>query len=114
MTIMINPLFENLFGSMLKNKISKCEKERDKCSKGQASCTLKHSRVDHGITLRHIIEKVWEKKEEVFCFFLDFKNLSHKVPRDKLWHKMKELGVPRDLRAAVHRLYEKVKVKIKI
>ena len=35
------------------------------------------------------------------------------VLRDKLWHIMEELGVPRHLRAAVHRLYEEVKVKIR-
>ena len=34
------------------------------------------------------------------------------VPRDKLWHRMEELGVPKHLRAVVHRLYEEVKVKI--
>ncbi len=33
------------------------------------------------------------------------------VTRDKIWHKMEELGVPRHLREVVHRLYEEVKVK---
>ena len=66
-TIMINPLFAKLFGSMLENKISKWAKEKDKHAKGQAGFRPKHSAVDHCITLRHIIEKVWEKKEEVFC-----------------------------------------------
>ena len=58
---------------MLENKISKWVEERDKHAKGQASSRPKHSIVDHCVTLRHIIEKVWEKKEEVFCFFVDFK-----------------------------------------
>jgi hypothetical protein len=35
------------------------------------------------------------------------------VPRDKLWSRMEELGVPRHLRATVHRMYEEVKVKIR-
>jgi hypothetical protein len=69
--------------------------------------------IDHGITLRHIIEKVWEKKEEVLCFFVDFKKAFDMVPRDKLWHIMEEIGVPLHLKAIVHRLYEEVKVKIK-
>ena len=66
---------------------------------------------DHGITLRHIIEKVWEKKEEAFCCFVDFKKAFDTVPRDKLWHRMQELGVPIHLRAVVHRLYKEVKSK---
>ena len=89
---MINPLFANLFGNILKNKINKWEEEGDKCAKGQ-------------ITLRHIIEKVWEKKEEFFCCFVDFRKAFDSVPRDKFWHKMEELGVPKRLRAAMHRLY---------
>ena len=35
------------------------------------------------------------------------------VPRDKLWHRMEELGVPMHLREFIHRLYEEVKVKIR-
>lgn len=87
--------------------------ERDKHTKGKAGFRPKHSMVDHGITLRHIIEKVWDKKKEVFCCFSEFKNYFDTVSRDKLWHKMKELGVPTHLKVVVHRLCEKVKVKIK-
>ena len=65
-TIMINPLFAKLFGSMLEKKISKWAEERDKHAKGQANFRPTHSTVDHCITLRHIIEKFWEKEEEVF------------------------------------------------
>ena len=35
------------------------------------------------------------------------------VSRDKLRHRMEELGVPKHLKAVVHRLYEEVKVKIR-
>ena len=65
------------------------------------------------MTIIFIIEKVWEKKEEAFCYFVDFKKAFDTVPRDKLWHKMEELAVPIHLRAVVHRLYEEVKFKIK-
>jgi hypothetical protein len=109
---MINSLFAKLFGSMLENRINKWAKEGDKRAKGQAGFRPKHSTIDHGITLRHIIEKVWEKKEEAFFCFVDFKKAFDMVPRDKLWHRMEELGVPIHLRAIVHRLYEEVKVKI--
>ena len=69
--------------------------------------------MDHGITLRHIVEKVWEDKEEVFCCFVDFKKAFDRVPRDKLWRRMEELEIPMHYRAAIHRLYEEVKVKIR-
>ena len=63
---MINPLFAKLFGSMLENKINKWAEERDKHAKGKAGFRLKQSTVDHCKTLRHIVEKVWEKTEEFF------------------------------------------------
>jgi hypothetical protein len=65
-TIMINPLFAKLFGSMLENKISEWAEKRDKHAKGHVGFRPKHSTVDHCITLRHMIEKVWEKKGRSF------------------------------------------------
>ncbi|XP_059075152.1 uncharacterized protein LOC131875139 [Cryptomeria japonica] len=59
-TIMIDPLFAKLFGSMIENRISKWVEENHKRAKGQANFKPKHSTVDHGITLRRIIEKAWE------------------------------------------------------
>ena len=97
---------------MLEKKISKWAEERDKRAKGQAGFRPKNSTIDHGINLRHIIEKVWEKKEVVFCWFVDFRKSFDMVPRDNIWHIMEELGVPRHLRAVVYRLYEEVKFKI--
>src|ERR1700686_567889 len=91
---------------MLENKIRKWEKERDKNAKGQVGFRPKKSTIDHWI-------KVWEKKEEFFCCFVDFIKAFDLVPRDKLWHRMEELGVPKHLRVVVHRLYEEVKVKIR-
>jgi len=44
---------------------------------------------------------------------MDFKKAFDTVPRDKLWNRMEELGIPDEYRAAVHRLYEKVRTKIR-
>ena len=69
---------------MLENRISKWAEERGKRAKGQAGFRPKHSMGDHGITLRHIIEKVWEKKKEDLCCFVDFEKAFDTIPRDKL------------------------------
>lgn len=105
---MINPLFAKLFGNMIENRISKWVEENGKWAKGQAGFRPKHSTVDYGITLRHLIEKRWEEKEEIFCCFVDFKKAFDTVPRVKLWKRMEDLGIPIHLRAVVHRLYEEV------
>ena len=59
---MINPLFAKLFSDMVENRISKWVEVKEKREKGKACFRPKHSTVDHGITFRHIIEKVWEGK----------------------------------------------------
>lgn len=51
--------------------------------------------------------------KEAFCCCVDFRKVFGIVTRDKLWHTMEELWVPRYLTAVVHRLYEEVKAKIK-
>ena len=110
---MINPLFAKLFSGMVENRINKWAEVKEKRAKGQAGFRPKHSIVDHGITLRHIVEKVWGRKEEVFCCFVDFKKAFDMVPRDKLWRRMEEHESPLKYGVIVHRLYEEVKVKIR-
>ena len=58
------------------------------------------------------MKKCGRKKRKPFVA-IDFKKAFDTVPRDKLWHRMEELGVPINLRAVVHELDEEVKVKIK-
>ena len=106
-TIMINPLFGKLFGSMVEQKISKWAETEGKRAKGQAGFRPKHFTIDHDITLRYLIEKVWDTQgSEAFCCFVDFKKAFDTVPRNKLWDRMEELEVPKELRSVVHRLYE--------
>ena len=49
---------------------------------------MKPSTVDNGITLRHIVEKVWGDKEEVFYCFFHFKKEFDIVLGDNMWFRM--------------------------
>ncbi|XP_057859365.1 uncharacterized protein LOC131068202 [Cryptomeria japonica] len=110
-TIMINPLFAKFFGSMTENRISKWLEEIGKRVKGQACFRPKHSIVDHGITLRHLIEKGWEEKEEIFCCFVDFRKAFDMVPSIQTLEQNGRT-LESHLIMVVHGLYEEVKVKI--
>ncbi|KAH9312316.1 hypothetical protein KI387_027351 [Taxus chinensis] len=98
---------------MVEQKISKWVEDNEKRAKGQAGFIPKYSNLDHVVTLRHIIEKAWEEKTEIFCCFVDFRKAFDMVPREKLWCKMQELGIPLQFRATVHRLYVRVGIKIR-
>jgi hypothetical protein len=60
-TIMVNPLMGKLFGSMIERRINNWEEDEGKRAKGQAGFGPKHSTIDHCVTLRHLIEKIWDK-----------------------------------------------------
>lgn len=73
-----------------------------------------HSIIDHGITLTYLIEKIWDTHgTEAFCCFVDFKITFDTMSHNKLWNRMEELEVLKELGSIVHRLYEQVKAKIK-
>jgi hypothetical protein len=55
---MINPLLGKLFGNMIERKISKWAETEGKRANGQAGFRPKHSTIDHGITLRYLVEKI--------------------------------------------------------
>lgn len=102
---MTNPLFRKLFGSMVEQKISKWAETKGKREKGQAGFRPKHSTMDHDITLKYLIEKIWDTQgAEAFCCFMDLKKAFDIEPRNKLWDIMEELEVPKELRFVVHRL----------
>ena len=52
---MISVLFAKLFGSVIEDIISKLAEVKEKTARGQAAFRPKHSTVDHGIMLRHIV-----------------------------------------------------------
>ncbi|MCO5551454.1 hypothetical protein L7F22_004957 [Adiantum nelumboides] len=74
----------------------------------------KHSTVDHLVTLRILMEETRLKGKTLYCCFVDFKKAFDTVPRKGLWNRMESIGVPLHLRAAVARLYEEVKCKLKM
>jgi len=111
---MVNPLFGKLFGSMVERRINSWVEKEGKRAKGHAGFRPRHSTIDHCITLKNFIEKVWDiHGEESFCCFVDFKKVFDIVPRDKLWRRMEEIKIPSEYRVAIHKLYEKVRAKIR-
>ena len=89
-------------------------RRRGENSKRTSGIMPKHSTIGHCITLRHLIEKIWNKQGgTTYCCFVDFKKAFDTVLRDKLWNIMEELGIPYGYSAVVHRLYENVRAKIR-
>jgi hypothetical protein len=71
-TIMVNPLMGKFFGSMTVG-----QKMREK---GHVGFRPRHSTIDQCVTLRHLIEKLWDKQGETTNCFVDFKKAFDTVP----------------------------------
>lgn len=109
-----NPLLGKLFGSMAKQKICRWEETKGKRAKRQAGFRAKYSTIDHNVTLRFLVEKIRNNQGvEAFRCSMGFKKASNTVPRDKLWDRIEELEILKELNAALYRLYGQVKAKIR-
>lgn len=70
-TIMVNPLLGKLFGSMVERKTSRWAKIEGKRAKGQAGFRPKYSTVDHGVTLRLLVVKLWNPLGAILLLFCE-------------------------------------------
>jgi hypothetical protein len=87
----------------MERKKTKWAEEEEKLAIGQAGFRPKHSTVDHCPTFRHMIEKIWDAKEELWCYFVDFS----KREVMGMAHSVEAQGVGR-WRVAINRLYKQV------
>jgi hypothetical protein len=113
-TIMINVVFPKIIGGIMEKRVNTWVEENDKRVEGKGDFLLKHSIIVHCLTLSHIIEKTWDKKdEESWCYFVDFRKAFDIVPMEKLWERLTKMVFPNGWRAMIERLYENVKAKIR-
>ena len=61
---MVNPLMGKLFGSMIELRIGSQEKDEGKGEKEQVGFRTNHYTIDHCVTLRHLIDKIWDKQNK--------------------------------------------------
>ena len=71
---------------------------------GQAGLRKDHRTTDQTFVLRTLIESVRARKVPLFTCFVDFKKAYDTIPRDKLWEKLRRIGVSDMLRQSpIHR-----------
>ena len=108
-TIMVGSLMAKLFGCVIESKLSVWAENNGKRAYGQARFRKGHNTIDHLVTLRVLVEESCLKGKGLYCCLdVDFKKAFNMVPRDKLWRRMEELGVPSEYMVAISRIYEKV------
>jgi hypothetical protein len=111
---MVSSTIAKLYSTIMEQKISTWAESQNKRALGQAGFRPKHSTVDHLVTLRVIMKESRLQGKTLYCCFVDFKKAFDTIPRNELWNRMVEIGMPLEYRAAIARLYEEVRCQLKI
>ena len=107
-TIMVSSLMAKLYSIILEREISVWAEQHEVRAISQAGFRSQHSTLDHLLTLRALIEQNKDLKRTTFCCFVDFEKAFDTVPRDLLWQRLFEVGIPRPLIHATRELYGQV------
>lgn len=68
--------------------------------------------IDHILCLRVAWEKSKGSGKFICVVFIDFTKAFDMVPKKTLWDRLVTIGVPKDLLAAVIKIYERVYMKL--
>lgn len=79
----------------------------------QAGFRAGFSTADHIFTLHAILDIYLQKKEKVYCAFIDYKKAFDLVDRSRLWMKLISAGINGRIVTAVYNLYANAKSCVK-
>ena len=68
---------------------------------------------DHIFTFSKIVEKMWEKNKDIYCVFIDFKQVFDSVWRHGMIDVMNFLGFEENLKRTIKKLYENTTARIR-
>jgi len=107
--ISLLPIFSKLFTSVLNTRLMNWANEFNIITEIQAGFRKGYSTTDHIFALYTIIHKYLRKKRgRLFCVFVDFRKAFDLIRRDKLWYKLKKLGIDGYFLDTIQQYYEGV------
>ena len=98
-----------LFTAVLNTRITKFLEENDIINENQAGFRKRFSCFDHIFTLNTLINILKNKKQKLFCCFVDFSQAFDKVWRIGLWSKLLQSGINGKVFKVIHNMYQNIK-----
>jgi hypothetical protein len=80
-------------------------------ARGQVGFRHDHRVADHVFTLRALIDRAHAGKH-AFAAFVDFFKAFDTIPRDLLWRRIEEIGIPGELLAVLRAMYQDVRCHV--
>ena len=112
--IAVGSLLAKLYASMLNAMLMGWTERWDLRARGQAGFRKDHRTTDQTFVLRTLIESARARKVPLFTCFVDFKKAYDTIPRDKLWEKLRRIGVSDEFVQAVQALYAEVPMGVQL
>ena len=112
--ISLAPACCKLYCGVLNSRLENWVDENNVLCDEQNGFRKSRSTLDHLSTLTSIIEMRKAKKKDTFVAFIDFSKAYDSIPRDKLWTKLKEMGLCGRLYNALISLYKSVRSCVRI
>ena len=111
----IGSALAKLFSMILLKRLVKYIEKTNIISPNQIGFMINSRTSDHIFLLQTIIEKVVKKnKKKLFCAFIDFKKAYDTVDREKLFQRLRTLGINGTFLKNIMALYEKPSYNIKL
>ncbi|GAQ92050.1 hypothetical protein KFL_009120010, partial [Klebsormidium nitens] len=113
-TVTVGPVLGKLFATVINRRLTEWAEKGSIRAKGQAGFRKGFRATDHLLALRVLIEK-WGRGRDrhLFACFVDFRKAFDLVPRDKLWQRLKELGVGVKMLQSVRSMYTDVRCRVR-
>lgn len=98
-----------LFTRILNDRLQQYSDKYDKISQNQAGFRKRFSTTDHIFALHMLINLVQNRRNKLFCAFIDLKRAFDTVWRDGLFHKMKLFNINGKCYNVVKNMYNNIK-----
>jgi hypothetical protein len=106
--VTVGTALSKLYAMVLNDRLSAwCEKYHCRAD-GQAGFRKDFRCTDQQFILRTLIERAKFRSRRLYCCFVDFSKAFDTIPRDKLWERLKEIGLHGNMLDAVRSLYDRV------
>ena len=105
---LINTL-SKIYSHILNNRLLNWASEQNKISEFQFGFQKNKSTVDCIFLFHSIISKILDKKEKLYCCFIDYQKAFDSVNRSFLWQKLLRNGCSKIMLKALYAMYQSVK-----
>ena len=112
--ISLAPACYKLYRGVLNSRLETFVDENNLLSDEQNGFRKSRSTLDHLSTLTSLTETRKSMKKDIFVAFIDFSKAYDSIPRDKLWSKLKQMGLCGRLYNVLISLYKTVKSCVRI